>query len=89
MFLYPEFHQTDFIEEFSEHATFQDHLSVMFAPSEVIAWNTGATVYRADNLEVYFEQDSDMSGGTVARQGSNLCRVNRSRSLLQVLQVRN
>ena len=55
LFLYPEFGETDFIEEFRETDRFADHLEVMFgAGVERPHWDTEAR-YRPASIVIYFE----------------------------------
>jgi len=55
IFLYPEYEQSDFIQDFSELHRLQDHLNVMFPPATPYApWDTKQK-YRADNVKVYYE----------------------------------
>lgn len=52
LFLYPEYGQSDFIEQFNENETFLDHLSVMF--SECPVWDTNHK-YKCDNIRIGFQ----------------------------------
>ncbi|CAG8446253.1 13567_t:CDS:2 [Acaulospora morrowiae] len=52
MFLYPEYKESDFIAEFNEENTFQDHLDVMF--ENPAPWDASHR-YRPDNVQVYHE----------------------------------
>ncbi|CAG8475500.1 4871_t:CDS:2 [Acaulospora morrowiae] len=52
MFLYPEYKETDFIAEFNEENTFQDHLDVMF--ENPAPWDASHR-YKPDNVQVYHE----------------------------------
>ncbi|KAK2725236.1 hypothetical protein QYM36_001623, partial [Artemia franciscana] len=55
LFMYPEYGETDFIAEFHENTTFQDHLQVIFGPeSEPAPWDAEKK-YTVDKLRVYFE----------------------------------
>ncbi|XP_078573985.1 tetratricopeptide repeat protein 4-like [Branchiostoma floridae x Branchiostoma japonicum] len=56
MFMYPEYMETDFIQEFHEEARVVDHLDAMFG-SERAPWDVEGK-YKPDNIEVYFEETS-------------------------------
>ncbi|XP_068238262.1 tetratricopeptide repeat protein 4-like [Palaemon carinicauda] len=74
MFIYPEYQETDFIQEFSENDCIADHLDVMFGPDASPApWDSDHK-YVSKNLRVFFE-DKD----------NKLCKVDTRCSLLQVL----
>jgi len=50
--LYPEYSQSDFIEDFNETHTFQDHLCIVF---EILPeWDVERR-YTLENVEIYFE----------------------------------
>ena len=56
LFLYPEFGETDFIEEFEEDQIFSDHLMAMFGPGiERPPWDSKEDKYHPDRIRVYFE----------------------------------
>lgn len=75
MFIYPEYQETDFIQEFSENDCIADHLIAMFGPDAPPApWDSDHK-YVAKNLRIFFE-DKD----------NKLCKVDTNCSLLQVLQ---
>jgi len=75
LFLYPEFGETDFIEEFKESETLEAHLEVMFGlDSERPAWDQDAR-YTTDSICVYLES-----------QDQKLISINKSSSLLTALQ---
>ena len=45
LFLYPEFGETDFIQEFVENQCFQDHIDVMFGdPDNRPGWDAGPDI---------------------------------------------
>ena len=74
LFLYPEFGETDFIEEFSETDVFRDHVENMFGEGvESPAWDT-ARRYSPGSIVIYFE-DVD----------NNLVEVGQEMSLCQAL----
>ncbi|CAG8497278.1 16244_t:CDS:2 [Acaulospora colombiana] len=52
VFLYPEYQETDFIAEFNEGNTFQDHLDVMF--ENPAPWDT-LHKYTPDKVQIYYE----------------------------------
>ncbi|XP_076067448.1 DNA polymerase interacting tpr containing protein of 47kD isoform X2 [Oratosquilla oratoria] len=55
LFLYPEYHETDFIQEFNETQCFEDHLSAMFGNHvPPPPWDTEEK-YKVENLLIYFE----------------------------------
>jgi len=55
LFLYPEFGETDFIEEFNETELFSQHLEVMFGPdTERPGWDQGGR-YTPPQLQLFFE----------------------------------
>ncbi|CAD5121343.1 DgyrCDS9866 [Dimorphilus gyrociliatus] len=59
MFLYPEYGQTDFIQEFQEADSFADHLKVIFAKDcEPPPWDTEFK-YKYNNLEIFFENKDE------------------------------
>ena len=57
LFLYPEFGETDFIQEFVESQRFSDHLEVMFGdPNDRPGWDPApAPKYTPSAIRVYFE----------------------------------
>ena len=55
MFLYPEYGETDFIEEFTELNTINDHLELMFDQSEPAPWDKDRKYSSSKNINVYFE----------------------------------
>lgn len=55
LFIYPEFGETDFIEQFQEDQVFSDHVLAMFGPDVGAApWDTEAK-YVHDRIKIYFE----------------------------------
>lgn len=52
LFLYPEFGETDFIQEFHEDSSFSEHLQVMF--EEHPPWDVKKK-YTAHNIRMYYE----------------------------------
>jgi len=57
LFLYPEFGETDFIEEWSQSETIMQHIEVMFGDdAERPPWDS-QNRYRPENLVVYLESD--------------------------------
>lgn len=76
MFLYPEFHETDFIQEFNENSCFCDHLEAMFgADMSPAPWDTDHA-YKSHSLNLFFED----------QKKNKLCEVDPKLSLKQVLQ---
>ncbi|KAI8510249.1 Tetratricopeptide repeat protein 4 [Branchiostoma belcheri] len=56
MFMYPEYMETDFIQEFHEESRLADHLDAMFG-SQGAPWDVEGK-YKPDSIEVYFEETS-------------------------------
>lgn len=55
LFLYPEFGETDFVEEFKETELFSQHLEAMFDPdTERPGWDQGGR-YSPASVDVFFE----------------------------------
>merc|ERR1719219_3043294 len=55
MFIYPEYHQTDFIQQFNETSLFSEHVESMFSvDSEPLHWDREHK-YRADTVELFYE----------------------------------
>lgn len=54
MFIYEEYQQTDFIQDFRELDTFADHLAEMFPPGQYLEWDVEKK-YKLNNLEIYLE----------------------------------
>lgn len=82
LFLYPEHGETDFIEEFTESDTVDDHLCLMFNQSEPPPWDIEGKYRSAESINVYFEDAS-----CAARP--KLVMVDTRLSLLEVLSKRN
>ncbi|GFO38807.1 tetratricopeptide repeat protein 4 [Plakobranchus ocellatus] len=75
LFFYPEFAETDFIHAFCETNCIYDHLAHMFGPEvEPATWDTEKK-YKADTIEVFFENKDE----------EKLYKVNPDHSLLDVL----
>ncbi|XP_070563918.1 tetratricopeptide repeat protein 4-like [Ptychodera flava] len=55
LFMYPEYGQTDMINDFNENDRFIDHVNVMFGGDSVAPWDEERT-YKPENLEIYFEE---------------------------------
>lgn len=53
LFLYPEFGQTDLVEEFGEDQVFRDHLEAMLG-SEPLPWDVEGR-YTPTSVELYFQ----------------------------------
>jgi len=53
-FLYPQYSKSDFIEDFNENNTFEDHVGLMFGEGYVPEWDKQQQ-YVPQNIEVYFE----------------------------------
>lgn len=75
LFTYPEYKVSEIVEEFHEDSIFSDHLSIMF---ETTAEWDEKKAYQANDLEIYYELDSD-----------TLCKVNSSDMLGTVLSSGN
>ncbi|CAL1547413.1 unnamed protein product [Lymnaea stagnalis] len=73
IFFYPEYTETDFINDFNEQHCFYDHLVHMFS-QEPPAWDVDHK-YKADDLEIYFENNDE----------EKLYKVDPETSLLQAL----
>ncbi|KAI8381258.1 uncharacterized protein BYT42DRAFT_299116 [Radiomyces spectabilis] len=56
-FLYPEYKESDYIQQFNETNTFMDHLEVMF--EQPAPWDANHQ-YTPDNVEVYFENNQGL-----------------------------
>ena len=55
LFMYPEFGETDFIQEFTENQTYADHFEVMFDdPTNRPGWDPEGR-YNPRTISVYFE----------------------------------
>jgi len=52
MFVYEEYSQVDFVEDFQEDQTIGDHLDVMFPPNEFPDWDVYKK-YTRESIEVY------------------------------------
>lgn len=76
LFFYPEHNQSDFISAFHEDSRFLDHLQEMFSQDSP-PWDTDRK-YRAQDLEIFFEDETSQS----------FQQVNPKSSLLQALQQR-
>lgn len=55
LFLYPEFFQSDFIQDWCESITFAEQIGVMFPPSGVAAPWDRKEIYYVDVIEIYYE----------------------------------
>jgi len=76
LFLYPEFHETDFIREFNENSCLCDHMEAMFGSDIPPApWDTDHS-YKSSDLCIFFEDVKK----------NKLCKVDPKMSLKQVLQ---
>ncbi|CAG8799464.1 21538_t:CDS:2, partial [Dentiscutata erythropus] len=64
IFLYPEYKQSDFITEFNEENTFQDHLEIMFGEENSAPWDISKKYINIDKLEIYYEYNLTEKGGT-------------------------
>lgn len=53
-FVYPEFNQSDFIEDFKENTKFIEHMNVMFSPEHLPEWDRSEH-YQIQNLQLYFK----------------------------------
>ncbi|KAI9592878.1 hypothetical protein BDF19DRAFT_450452 [Syncephalis fuscata] len=90
-FLYPEYKESDFIAAFDEQSTFEDHLNIMFDPTQPPApWDkTGS--YRPELLEVYFEAIPLLASNGQKQNNSEtrLVKVGRRCTLGQALRHRS
>ncbi|XP_048759199.1 tetratricopeptide repeat protein 4-like [Ostrea edulis] len=76
LFMYPEHTQTDYIEDFNENSTFQDHLLHMFGPDVPPAsWDLDKK-YKPDDFLIYYED----------KEKTTLHQISQSCSLLKALQ---
>ena len=64
LFLYPEFFQSDFVEEVGVSHTLYDQLAAMFPPAVSFAPWDRKQQYTIDQLEVYYEIDPPGNGGS-------------------------
>lgn len=55
IFVYPEFNESDLIEEFNENDSFQDHFQVLFDECNNPGWNASHR-YKPDNLMIGFSK---------------------------------
>jgi len=80
LFLYPEFGETDFIQEFVENQRFQDHIDVMFGdPDNRPGWDAGPDIkYTPPQINMYFEDITNPGQPKMAK-------VNKSWTLTQAL----
>jgi tetratricopeptide (TPR) repeat protein len=70
--LYPEHGQTDFIQQFHENSTFEEHLKVVLETPP--SWDTDHN-YRLNNINLYYEN----------RKTGTLCKLNKNATLLSAL----
>jgi len=80
LFLYEEYSQTDFIQDFGEQDTFADHLNIILPDGTYPAWD-GKHTYCADNVEVYFQANDNSRSNK-----SKLVKVKKTSTLQKVLQ---
>ncbi|KAH9495453.1 Tetratricopeptide repeat protein 4 [Bulinus truncatus] len=60
IFFYPEYTETDFIQDFHENHCFFDHLAHMFGPdTEPAAWDVEHK-YKTDDIQIYFEDKDEV-----------------------------
>ncbi|XP_045608799.1 tetratricopeptide repeat protein 4 [Procambarus clarkii] len=75
MLLYPEHHETDVIQEFTESNCIRDHLEVIFGKNAPPApWDTEKK-YQLEKLHVYFED----------KEKEKLCKIDPCQTLQQIL----
>lgn len=69
IFMYPEFQESDYIQQFNEYSTFKDHLVTMFqVPAP---WDSpSAPQYTPDTIDIYFESPHPTSP-TLVKVGSH------------------
>jgi tetratricopeptide (TPR) repeat protein len=92
LFLYDEYHQSDFIKDFCEEDTFQQHLQVMFPEDHFVEWDIEKK-YVWKNIEIYFIanqveplwSDSEETKSTPKKRKRKI-RVKQTTTLKQVLQ---
>ncbi|XP_052685420.1 tetratricopeptide repeat protein 4-like [Crassostrea angulata] len=76
LFMYPEHTQTDYIEDFNENHTFEDHIFHMFGPDVPPAsWDLDKK-YKPENLLIYYED----------KEKTTLHQISPSCTLLEALQ---
>ncbi|CAO3627502.1 unnamed protein product [Cunninghamella echinulata] len=56
-FLYPEYKESDYIQQFNEYNTFQDHLDIML--EQPAPWDQHH-IYTPKNVQVYFENNQGL-----------------------------
>ncbi|KAI8069975.1 hypothetical protein BC940DRAFT_236110 [Gongronella butleri] len=57
-FLYPEHKESDYIQQFDEHSTFQDHIDIML--EQPAPWDP-QHIYNPRNVQVYFENNQGLN----------------------------
>ncbi|RHZ46535.1 hypothetical protein Glove_615g4 [Diversispora epigaea] len=82
VFLYPEYKQSDFITEFNEENTFQDHLEIMFGDNSA-PWDVSKKYINIDKLEIYYEYNLEGGGG--GEGAPRLLKINKNCNLRKVL----
>lgn len=88
LFLYEEHSQTDFIQDFNQNDTFEDHLKEMFPQGSFPEWDVERK-YTLDKLELYFETNWTKpisKGRENAKKDKKLVKVRRTTTLRKVLQ---
>jgi len=87
MFVYEEYSQVDFIEDFHEDHTLSQHLDVMFPPNEFPDWDVYKK-YTHESLEVYaiLNQVTPLDVSKKTDKRPRKVRIKESTELLKVLQ---
>lgn len=88
MFIYEEYHQTDFIQDFKETDTFADHFVEMFPDGNFLEWDQERK-YKREDLEIYFEANCCKPVSKPRRFGSKekkLIKVRPTTTLRKALQ---
>jgi len=87
MFIYEEYSQVDFIEDFAENQTLADHLDVMFPPNEFADWDVYKK-YTRESIEVYaiLNQVTPVDPSKKTDKRPRKVRIKDTSELLKVLQ---
>jgi len=87
MFIYEEYAQIDFIEDFTEDSALGEHLDIMFPENEFPDWDTHKKYSRAD-IEVYaiLNQVAPYDQRKKTDKRPRKIRINHSTTLKQVLE---
>jgi tetratricopeptide (TPR) repeat protein len=87
MFIYEEYTQIDFIEDFAEDHTLGEHLDVMFPPNEFADWDVYKK-YTRESIEVYavLNQVTPIDPSKKTDKRPRKVRIKETSNLLKVLQ---